>query len=456
MRFLKKASISELGQFTDTFKDFELFLSTEDIADGRMNAGLKEIESLIKREDICISAVHCPKHRENMNYLSVCEIVTDEFSREIFKKVCDFAKRISEKEDRRPVTVIVHEGCDRLCKLPESDSAVCPKQQLYSEFSNLWEDINKPKAADQSSEEGSEKTGNSNEKKKEGVIQVGIENIPPYTSDNKGIVQPMCRQKIAGAEHQGTDCPKIGRVIDFCHILAEKYLTQNADDFKTYLSDYMNQFEDAPILLFHLSNFSREAGTHGEVFQDTQEDDEAFEAIFEYCMENEKLREIPITLEVSGSSSQETAGRFNAVMLRWSKLHILPKFKTAVGKDGELYACFDNLYRAFTARTETEADMGELFVVADRIRKYILQNYKSEEDKDNKTYPLGFKKDRQDLDIHRFQLQAYIYYIKYINAAFYLIDYYKKMDLFETFEFPIMLKNYMFHDTVEELKFEGF
>lgn len=99
--------------------------------------------------------------------------------------------------------------------------------------------------------------------------------------------------------------------------------------------------------------------------------------------------------------------------------------------------------------------MGELFVVADKIRNYILQNYKSEENRDNTTYPLSFSKDRQDLDIHRFQIQAYIYYIKYINAALYLIDYYKSMDLLESFEFSIMLKNYMFHDTVEELKFEG-
>lgn len=84
MRFLKKASISELEQFMDTFKDFELFLTAEDITDGNMNDGLEKIESLIKKEDICISAVHCPKHRENINYLSVCEIAADEFSQKIF------------------------------------------------------------------------------------------------------------------------------------------------------------------------------------------------------------------------------------------------------------------------------------------------------------------------------------------------------------------------------------
>ncbi len=426
MRFLKRANIRELKQYCDTYKDFELSLSSDDIQPDNIEA----IKEWIAGHGIRISALHCPGHRNSEDDLTICEIMTIDSAKKIFEKTCDFAKKLSEisykdKSGSRSIIVIVHEGCDEHCKLQETDRTECRKQKLYSQFLDFIQ--NKFSSGSYS------------------ALQIGIKDISAHEADDKSCRCSSCQVLLPAAEQQNS--LNIGRVIDFCHIISEKYRLLNGEPFENYLTSYMEQFEKNSILLFQLSNFNPQTGVHNEMFHDTEKDNKIFDAIFKYCLEHH--RSLPVTLEGCGSDSKEAAHRFDSIMIRWSRLHTLPKFKDQIiKKDEDLFYFFDNLYQAFISDTETEANLGELFEAADKIRNYILANYKS-----NQKYPLGFSPKEQLLDLHRFQIQAYVYYMQYMHAAENLLHYYN--DMLENFDFSVVLKNYMFHDTLEELKFDG-
>ncbi len=82
MRFLKRANIRELKQYCDTYKDFELSLSSDDIQPDNIEA----IKEWIAGHGIRISALHCPGHRNSEDDLTICEIMTIDSAKKIFEK----------------------------------------------------------------------------------------------------------------------------------------------------------------------------------------------------------------------------------------------------------------------------------------------------------------------------------------------------------------------------------
>lgn len=425
MRFLMKARIEELEQYCDTYKDFELSFSLDDIHPEHV----KKLKKLTASHGIRISAIHCPGLSGPENDLSICEIMTSEHAREILNKTCKFAVKICENSSEsnsgsKPVIVILRDGCRKSLELPETAETECERRKWYRQSLGCLDDklISHP------------------------ALKIGIQSVPARPEDPGSFGCSKCPVRLsAGGQPQDSD--SIGRVIDICQIIAEKCRLHKEDSFDHYFSDYMKRFDKSNILLFRWSNPDPQTDILKEMSDETRKENPIFDAVFEYCMEHH--RSVPITLEAGGMDHQEAARRFDSIMIRRSRLHTRPGFKEKIRKsDQELFDFFDNLYRAFTADTETEAEIGKLFHTADKIRTYVLANYKS-----SPPYPLGFQPGKQELDIHRFQIRAYVYYMRYMHAAVRLLKHYEEMQ--KDFDFAMMLKNYMFHDTLEELKFDG-
>lgn len=495
MRFIKKASLKNLDEVCESYKEIELYTTREDFCSNeKIKENIDILKEKFEKDKVVITAIHCPSSQwitsidreTSTNYMSFCEIVSNDYEEELFLKICNFAKIVSdiynklnskvalnqfeqqddiennEDEDDNDsiqvkITLILHTGCVLGCSYDKQETSFdCPFKQtdrsncFQHEFmiNNKVEEIVRKIIECES-------------------LQVALENITPY-HENKNIgsnsgygdenfilakrlnklakeiieVKETSQLEAKKGKHKKIEPIIFGTVIDFCHILATKHILNiQVTDIK-YLEGYLkniNEEDKALIMLFHLSNYNKDCGTHGHTFCEIEEDNKILDLIRVWCFKN--ARSIPITLEVLGGESVERGiENFNRIMMNWSKLHVLlEKYLSA-----ELYTFFSDLFTVYSL-TYTKKNKKKIFGAAQNIRRHVLNKSKL----DKKLF--GFSNENQELNIYLFQVQAYTYYMRYCNLAFDLIKKYENIDV----DIDTILSHYIFNDGLEEIKFDG-
>lgn len=466
MRFLKKASIDNIGDFVREHNDFELYLRRDDITD--INDSFEKLKKFLVKnkkrqyvvenkdyfeadeefnnenidQDICenigddieqgihIFAVHCPASKYPtsqdisgpMNYMSLCEVISDENEYKMFLEICILACKISMRTTDE-VVVILHEGCQVNCI--ESPNFKCIYQELGVKFKTFTEKMQRDLPTEYKSSK----------------IVIGIENLPPFTNDYKS-GSPVCLEQnfdtlIENLHKINCDKPnfKFGAVIDFCHIIAECELNKtNNESFDKLFEDLLKSFEKIKekIVLIHLSNYKNQI--HGAVFENNEEKI-VLSKIRDWCLEN--VENINITIEVSESEKLEGEIRFRRIMLEWCRTHTL--LKKYLDENGESYKFLDALYNIFSYDRNTK--MNDLYKKCFELRENVLKN-------GGKLF--GFDKDTNKLYVNDLIIKAYIYYIRYTTLAFDLIEKYRKEGInLELEDFSNILIHYIFHDNLE-------
>lgn len=498
MRFIKKASLKNMSEVSESYKEIELYTTREDFSS---NEKIEENISVIKKNydenKAVITSIHCPSSKwltsmdkeVSTNYMSLCEVIAADEEKVLFLKICDFAKSVSniynkfnskvssnqlakqqddlvdnEDEDSNDaiqvkITLILHTGCLLGCfsnDKQEESPFDCPFKQTdrnkcFQEESIIYNKVEEIVVKIIGYE----------------TLQIAFKNITPFhengnVGSNGGygyenfilakLLNKLAKEIIEAKEKSQEEVkqgknkkiePKIfGTVIDFCHILATKHLLNIQSTDIEYLEGYLKNINEeykALIMLFHLSKYNKDCGTHGDVFCESYEDNKILDLIRVWCVKN--ARSTPITLEVSGGESVETGREnFNRIMMDWSKLHILLEKHLS----DELYTFFSDLFTVYSL-IYTKKNKKKIFEAAQNIRRYILKKSKL-----NKKL-FGFNNENQELNIYLFQVQAYTYYMRYCNLAFDLISKYENIDV----DIDTVLSHYIFNDELEEIKFDG-
>lgn len=379
MRFIKKASLKNMSEVSEDYKEIELYTIREDFSS---NEKIEENISVIKKNydenKAVVTAIHCPSSKWltsidrgiSTNYMSLCEVIADDDEKVLFLKICNFAKSVSdiynkhntkvssnqleqqqddleknEDEDdndsfQLKITLILHTGCLLGCSNDKQETSFeCPFKQTDRSNCFQHEFIMNNKV-----EEIVRKIIGCE------TLQVAFENITPYHENenigsNSGygyenFILAKCLNKLAKeiieakeksqaeakkGKNKKTEPKIFGTVIDFCHILATKHILNIQSTDIQYLEGYLkniNEEDKALIMLFHLSNYNKDCGTHGDAFCESEEDNKILDLIRVWCIRN--TRSIPITLEVLGGENVEKGiENFNRIMMDWSKLHVL-------------------------------------------------------------------------------------------------------------------------------------
>lgn len=391
MRFIKKASSSNISELSSVYKEFELYINRDDFStQEKIKENIRIITQVHKEQNAIVTVIHCPsskyltsidKDEPYINYMSWCEVVGDNDEMELFISICNFAddiakvynlsdsvnskvkesgvednddnddaeeNQIQNSEDKAKIQVILHTGCvigcdehpKFKCQFNVSDSKTCFKNFGIFDISEFYNGIQKFEN-----------------------IKIGFENITPFSHANGTIGSNSGygyeNFTLAKNLNETYKTGMFGAVVDFCHIIATCKLLGISTERIKYLENYMNGISEEQrklICLFHLSKYEETNNTHGGIFTDSEEDQIIITNIRDWCLE--KSRNTPITLEVI-ESQDVIKGSYNffKIMLEWSKLHILIKNK--VGDD--LYDFFENLYKfyslQFNRKTNTNVQL---------------------------------------------------------------------------------------------------
>ena len=486
MRFIKKASINNIIELADVYKEIELHTTREDFTDENLN----KIKKIYDEKGAIITAIHCPysKYKTKLdgekelstNYMSWCEILGDEKEEKLFLSICEFAEEVaniyneqkndsllgkdnnddSEEDDNQTknndnktkIIIVLHTGCIIGCC--ENTDYKCPyvSAEKGNKLENeLLKNLLKFKNIEIAFEnitpfyDGKEIGKNSGYGYENFILAEKLNKTVEEKKPNKANENAERSNKVV--EKSETDKEdsnkKFGVVIDFCHIFATHSLLKKSEDWIDYFNKYMGEIKEdwiELIQLFHLSKYNANNNSHGGIFDDTDDDHKTIETIRNWCLCNSKTT--PITLEVADSQNVKMGSEnFFKIMLEWSKLHT--EFKEKIEK--ELYLFFDDLYKLFSMRINAKTK-NEAIKIALKMRSYVLDNQKSG------NLLFDFEKNRQEKDIYLMQVQSYIYYMRYCNLAFDLIKKYSNDD---NIKISTVLKHYMFNDKLEEVKFDG-
>ncbi|MGE7673480.1 hypothetical protein ACQKMV_07865 [Lysinibacillus sp. NPDC094403] len=469
MRFIKKSDTKNLKNITRDYKEIELYTARSDFEDFKIKENIDEIRKVFNENKAIITAIHCPPSRFktsidsyiSTNYMSFSEVIFDLEEQEMFRKLCSFANEIAtyygepskqidtekecdessslerkdtdsfnKKHENYKILIILHTGCIHGCTGTNS---------IYQDFKcSCQSQIGQGTCSAITQNENINKFRNIVEKFRN--VQIVFENITPfydgdkigkncgYNFENFNIAK-LCN---AGEHKKSKEESQFGVVIDFCHLIATHSLLSLSGTKIDYIKKYFDRIELADkklIRLFHLSNYKN--GLHGEQFEEQEDVDE----VRNICLEN--ARSVPITLEVNGSEDSKIgAVNFNKMMLDWSKLHIL--LKDYLEKD--LYNFFEDLFYIYAK--DYQANKQKFYRIANQLKRYIIDSSQLEQ----KLF--GITRDRQDININLFQVQAYIYYMRYCNLALDLKEKYKG-------DISVILKHYIFNDRYEEIRFDG-
>lgn len=455
MRFIKKASINNINELAEVYKEFELHTTRQDFTDeNQKERNLDKIKKIYNEKGAIITAIHCPPSKYptkiDKNYMSWCEVLGDEEEEKLFLSICKFADGIADiyngehdddskeddnktnnKENSMKVIIVLHTGCIIGC-CDENTNFECP----YNNASTDKENKLLKKLLDFKN------------------IEIAFENITPFfdgenigKNSGYGYENFILAEKLNKAIESGSESKYsnklFGVVMDFCHIFATHSLVKQSEDQIDYFNRYMGEIKNdwiKLIRLFHLSKYNENNNSHGGIFDDTDDDHKIIETIHNWCLHNS--RTTPITLEVKDSQDTKTGSEnFFKIMLEWSKLHT--EFKEKI--DEELYSFFDDLYQLFSMQISPKTKNDAIKIALD-IRSYVLNNQKSG------NCLFDFKKDRQEKDIYLLQVQSYIYYMRYCNLG---LDLIKKYRNDQDVDISTVLKHYMFHDELGEVKYDG-
>lgn len=481
MRFIKKASIADLARVSEVYKEIELYTTREDFEDSKKN--IEEIRNCYEKNKAIITAIHCPTSKYttsldnslyksvSTNYMSFCEIIADEKEHNLFLEICKFANDISEiykknnidkeqkqnkeknnyedcdddrhvkKNNEFNINIILHTGCIIGCN-NEKNGFECPFSNVDSSNFNNINEFKCLISKEVSSESFNEILTTIKELQS---VHIVFENITPY----------KCDDEIGGNSGFYNECfilakelnriienkEMFGVVLDFCHIIATNSLLEKEGDELELLSTYLNSLNDDDkklIRLCHLSNYNKFNGKHGDKFTQSDNDQKILNHIRSWTIKNIPL--IPITLEVEGGEDVEVGIKnFNKMMIAWSEIHILLKDKI----EAELYDFLEELFITYSLDYNNE-NREKMLISAQNIRNYVLEKSKLE------TKLFGFKNEKQDINMYLFQVQAFIYYVRYCYLAFDLINKYGNYK-----GITKILLHYMFNDELEEVKFDG-
>lgn len=477
MRLLKKASIQDIlkegrENVTVHYKEIELYTSWEDIN----NLDDNKIECLVNKlnkNNAIISAIHCPESlvltssdedsERSTNYLSICEAIKYEDSREKLKELIKFAEVIyckqwgintrknnegetiiSEKDINKydKLLLIIHSGCEIGCqKNNENKMVKCkfPKQGEAEDFQNII---------------------------KNKCVKIVIENITPYLDSNDitFIKGQNCGWSISDKDQW--NCFKlakrlgVGVCVDICHILATHNIINGDVDYSIALDEYLKYIKDnkleSLISLFHLANYDPK-GAHGVQFNDTDVDNKLLEQIRTFCFEIAPTA--LTTLEVADGQDYEKACRnFDRLMLKLSERHTSGLFGLILNSNNnkDLKQYFDDLYYAYTSDGK---DIFELRERAMRIKKYILSNTYITQEGAQINHPFNLSKDSDIFDTAIFRMQAYIYYTRFCNLGMFLANYYNMDSIIDekniAEDFALSLKYFMFNDNIKQIEYTG-
>ncbi|AVP65969.1 hypothetical protein C3B64_17655 [Clostridium botulinum] len=481
MRFLKKASIEDIlgmnrESVTIHYKEIELFTTQKDInAFIDSNDDLVDnIVSKLHENNAIISAVHCPESRFktsnddndsiSTNYLSVCEVINDEASKDLLVKTIKFSNKIHEKQwkikglkkveeidsegdNEEPeisdsqvkyekMQLIIHSGCERGCRnIAGESNIIC--QRPTEELKEIFKDER---------------------------VQIVVENITPYVDNNNKIEKG---QNCGWSEKpEDWNAFKIAKelqlkvCVDICHIFASHNIITSDNNYLNAIDKYFNYIKTNKygylISLFHLSNYN-ENGLHGTQFQNNYLDNKLLEKIKEYCFET--APNALITLEVADGNDYERACRnFDRLMLKWSELHtnglLGDLIKDEYNKEIKQY--FDDLYCIYAT---DGLDIFDLRIRANRIKRFVLRNTLINGEKSKIYAPFNFSKDSDRVDTALFKIQAYIYYTRFCNLAMFLSNYYDENSIIDENnrpeDFALALKYFMFNDDVQQIEYTG-
>ncbi len=429
MRFLKKASSKQLPGLVKYYKQFELFLSRDD---------LKQLSTdfipVLQRNESVIEAIHCPSsiyltdcdQVSSTNFLSFCELLQNESEFLLFKKICQFANECAEVQGNQLI-VILHTGCvlgcngnvqGFTCPFQCTDAASCPFQSpnavnlLADKASKIVELMKKYKN-----------------------IDIAFENITPYRNQNGinrnsgyGFENTILAEACSKLDAENTK-GRFGTVLDFCHALITSETQGAAFNLKSF-----SEQNQKWVKLIHLAGYDS-AYNHGKTsFKGSGQ----LQEIKSLCVSF--FNTVPITLEVEdGESIEKGSAKFIELMLNWNYLH--SEFKDYVSED-TYKQFFCALYEIF-AKDLLSADAS---VLGERIRE--LRSYICRRSHLPKKL-FAFSKEQQRYNLNALQLQAYVYYMRYCQLV---LDLKKSLD-------PEVSKEtvdyYIFNDQYHELRFEG-
>ncbi len=472
MRFLKKMSIEDIlnvkSKQLEHYKEIELFTNSDDFIDEEINTKVEKIINRLCKYKARITAIHSPESRfkiicddektKSSNYLSLCEVLFDKESSELFKKVIDFAAKIqseqinkngiprreeynSENGEERKITLILHVGCQIGCNGIDKwidcrpDTNDCGKiisdleKDTYNEFIEIVKEKN---------------------------IDIAFENITPFLSDklpdfpkgkNSGYSDENIKAATVWNDKSGTK--QFGICVDFCHLIATEVILKKKDYLKDYFG-YLEHKDMSLIRVFHLSNYGIN-GEHGAQFK---ENIDLLERIRGVCLKY--APNAPITLEVAdGYDLYKARNNFDKMVYDWSRMDNVEPLKSWFDKD--ILKFFGDLFSIYSIEVENTFEIAQN---AACVKQFVYDNTYVEGDK-----LFSFSEKADNIDVALFRVQAYVYYTRFCNLAIFLIKKYNEIDIsigtekkiieWKKRDFNLAMRYYMFNDEVHEVEFTG-
>lgn len=501
MGYLRKASYQDIigcnkkNQFnyydniTTRYKEFELYLTQDDLEiltnDNCDNEELKKLIEILNNDSAVISAIHCPescfrtcneKETEmSSNYLSLCEIISDNDSLGIFKKLIRLADNICkrqnnntittgnddddeevistvEKDNNKQIIVIIHEGCERGCIVDEKNTC-CKEGNFVDKICEKVKDI---------------KTTSS--------IRLAIENITPFYGDTKVDIEKgkncgwnkdnqICKEQFFKTVNQILGEKKIniqfGACIDFCHVMVSEKILDGDSNIVDVLNNYFNEIDyNEYIYIFHVSNFGKDL-SHGKQFLfENEQDKNTLETIRMLCKMSGK--DVPITFEMEdGADAEKSKLNYEYIMYYFSNKHIFGNFGKLLNHEvnKDLKEFFDNLFIVYSY------DKKNVFEITDalwKVKKIVLDNTFVLDERERL---FGFDFDSTEVNFSLVRLKAYVYYTRFCNLGIFLADgYYSGENCIWDEEscsdiiakdFGLALKYFMFNDKIHQCVYTG-
>ena len=263
---VEKGSIKiERTNFTE--KDLDELLDKKDF---------DQLYRILRKNGAVITAIHCPESKFrtcnegltelSSNYLSLCEVIRDSDSQEIFKKLLMLADQLYQAQYKdnmqvdhedgeyenyqtkknNNIIVIIHEGCEKGCiNANRSEELKCDLDatKIADTIRELVEDL-----------------------EIKSFIQIAIENVTPFYSTTNTEMKIGCncgwnasnqKSKKSFFEEMKDKLKDtgicIGSCIDFCHILVSSKILEENKSKVEVIEEYLQNIDYSEyIFLFHV------------------------------------------------------------------------------------------------------------------------------------------------------------------------------------------------------------
>ncbi len=404
MRFLKKTGYQTIEHDAAFYKDFELHTTIDSLSN------CEKIKGVLEKEKAVVAAVHIPLSRfsnDAENYISLCELLNDDSSFELFEATCELAEKLCRSAE---IIVIVHTGCaygcgsyDRCCHESVCDPRLSEEnaQKLYALLSKYPH------------------------------VNIALENITPYIGGNGEIgcnsghkhecfeyaklcneaMDRLDKQRFSGIDGESKPAKvggtRFGVTVDICHIIATQHIIGQCECTPLEAIQMFLQSSTVDrklIKLLHLSDYNKDDNTHGEVFDKTFAE--------ELCswLSNDLLQDsfFPATLELKHSDDVQLGhSDFMNTVIRFSLMH--PQLKSRI--NDSLYIFLGQLYDLYS--TENTSDP-LVYTMAKAVRRFVLDNT---DEKDRGREIFGFTNGLQKLSMSQLRIRAYIMYVRACTIA---------------------------------------